>query len=386
MRITFVIETLAAGGAERVMTSMANHWSRKGHAVEILTFWPKGSSPFYKLDDGVVHSPLSLAEESNTFVQFVSNNVGRIRAIRDAISKSRPDVVISFMDRANMLTSLACIGCGIPLVLSERNDPAQRNIGGRSWELLRRLTYPLADSVVVQTNAALSYFGPMICRRASVIPNGITLPAEAMAPSPGRRCSHKIVAVGRLAAQKGFDLLLEAFAKLHFKLPQWSLTIWGEGPERASLETLRERLGLTGSVHFPGKTQTPFKEMTEADLFVLSSRYEGFPNVLLEAMACHLPVISFDCPSGPREIIRHDIDGILVPAKNVNALAEAMKRLIANPSLRNQLAQRAGEVVQRFNLEKVMEQWEELLRKIHVSQGLNILPSTAIRNRQNCVK
>jgi glycosyltransferase involved in cell wall biosynthesis len=233
----------------------------------------------------------------------------------------------------------------------------------------------------VQTNAALSYFGPTIRRRASVIPNGIMSPAEAIDPSSWRRCNHKIVSVGRLANEKGIDLLLQAFSQIHLQFSEWSLTIWGEGPERATLEKLRGRLGLAGCVHFPGRTQTPFKEMRESDLFVLPSRYEGFPNALLEAMVCDLPVISFDCPSGPREIIRPDVDGVLVPPKNVNALAEAMSRLMGNAALRNELAKRASEVVQRFSMEKVMGQWEELFGKILQSSAQRVSTSSATNNQ-----
>jgi glycosyltransferase involved in cell wall biosynthesis len=369
LKITFVIETLSAGGAERVLANMANYWSRRGHSIEIFTFWSKGSLPFYTLDTAVVHFPLSVAGGSSNLARFIINNWRRIETIREAIRKSQPDIIISFMDRPNMLTSLACVGCGIPLVLSERVDPAECSIGGMGWEILRRLTYPLADSVVAQTKPALSYFGPIIRRRGSVIPNGIAVPPEAAALRPGCESGRKIVAVGRLARQKGFDLLLAAFFKVHERFPEWSLTIWGEGPERPTLERQRKELGLEGCVHLPGRTQNIFQEMRKSDLFVLSSRFEGFPNALLEAMACNLPVISFDCRSGPSEIIQHNVDGILTPPEDVNRLADAMNRLISDASMRDQLGKRAGEVTQRFNTEKIMGEWERLLTTLVSARG-----------------
>lgn len=359
---------------------MVNFWSRRGHCIEILTLWPKGSQPFYELDAPIVHRPLSLARDSDNLLQFIAYNLKRISVIRRAIIRSRPDIIISSLDKTNILVSLASIGCGIPLIVCEHNDPAESKIGGRGWELLRKLTYSRADALVVETNVERSFFGPGIRRRTSVIPNGVTLPAGSNAPPSRRKCNHKIIAVGRLANQKGFDLLLQAFSKVHPRFPQWSLTVWGDGPERGTLEELRDRLGLTASVQFPGRTQNPFKEMAESDLFVLSSRYEGFPNVLLEAMTCSLPVISFECSSGPGEIIRDQLDGILVPPRNVNALADAMAYLIDNPELRTQLGERAKEVVQRFGLEKVMGQWEELLVDILPNSAVLPSPSTASNN------
>ena len=168
------------------------------------------------------------------------------------------------------------------------------------------------------------------------------------------------MAMGRLVQQKGFDRLIAAFSMVAANHPDWSLTIWGEGGDRQTLEALRDRLDLQGRVALPGWTPDPFAEMREAGLFVLSSRYEGFPNVLCEAMACGVPVLSFDCP-GPRHVVRDGIDGILVPPDDVNKLAEAMDRLMADQAERERLAANGFEVTKRFGKDKIMERWERLI-------------------------
>ncbi len=384
MRIAFVIDGLGAGGAQRVLVNMANYWAQKRHAIEILTLEPKGMAPFYQLDESVVYRPLSETRDSNSSIEYLTNNLRRTRVMRKAIRRSAPDVVISLVDRMNVLALLASIGLGIPVVVCEHSDPAQHQIGGRGIELLRELLYRRADSVVMLTKTALSYFGPGIRRRGVVMPNWISLPTKAEGAASGRTCHHKVISVGRLSEEKGFDFLIQAFAKVRPEFPVWSLTIWGEGEQRTKLEVLRDRLGLRECVQLPGVTKVPFKEMTESDLFVSSSRYEGFPMVVLEAMACNLPVVAFDCPSGNREIIRHEVDGLLVPPQDVDALAGAMSRLMGNAALRNQLAKRAGEVVQRFDTEKVMAQWEELLGKILCSSTPRLWWYPDTRSKRPC--
>lgn len=365
MRLTLVISNLASGGAQRVMTIMANAWACKGWQITLLTLDDGLEPPFYDLHPAVMYRPLGLSGTSSTPMRGVLNNLKRLWVLRQAIIQDLPHVVISFMDKPNVLTMLATLRLGLPVIISERIDPAHHPIG-KEWGLLRRWTYPHCSCLVIQSHAALSYFSAKVRRRARVIPNPVMLP-DSNETSPKYACRTKaktVIAMGRLREQKGFDLLLKAFARVAPKHPEWSLVIWGEGRLRPPLERLRDEQGLQGRVCFPGLTQHPLEEMQRADLFILSSRYEGFPNALCEAMACGLGVISFDCPSGPREIITDGVDGVLVPPEDVAALATAMDRLMSDNQERERLAAHARGVTERFAIQHVMEMWEELVEEV----------------------
>jgi len=357
-KIVFVNHHLGSGGAERVISNMANYWSRAGAEVTILTFLDEPS--FYPLDKEVQHVAAGMAEPSGNPIKGIHQNLRRVNWLRSEFRARKPDVVISFIHKNNVKSILAGRGLGIPVIVSERNDPFSESLPS-FWLKLRLMTYPKASKIVLQTERSRAYFPADIQRNCVVIPNPI-LPQNL--PRNPRHGPKTVLAVGRLVDQKGFDLLLRAYAKIADKHPDWKLVIFGEGNRRESLNVLTQELKITDRVSLPGRTNAPAQEMTDCDLYVMSSRYEGFPNALCEAMACGAPSISFDCPNGPGEIIRDGIDGRLVPAEDVDALAGTMDTLMGDDALRLRLGAEARTVSDRFGVSQVMAMWEDLIVKL----------------------
>jgi len=362
MQITLVIFSLSSGGAERVMSILANYWAERGEDVSLITIDSK-ENDFYKLDSRITRIALDLKQDSSTLWAGIKNNIVRVKQLRTTIKKTRPEVVISFMDKMSVVTLVATRWLPFPVIVSEHIDPRQMPPGG-IWNLLRRWTYSWADAVVVLTKELREVLSEFVAEnRLHVIPNpALPVKKNTDQTPPFELPSPFVVAMGRLSPQKGFEFLLEAFAGCQHE--EWSLVILGEGSERERLESLSSQLGISSRVYLPGRVNEPSIVMHRADLFVLSSRFEGFPMVILEAMSCGLPVISFDCPTGPNEIINDGVDGVLVPAKDVDALAEAMRKLMDNESERKRIAQNAPKVVERFSLENVMKKWDSLMNDV----------------------
>ncbi|AFZ14316.1 glycosyl transferase group 1 [Crinalium epipsammum PCC 9333] len=359
MQLTLVISSMAAGGAERVLSLMANYWAAKGWKITLFTFDDGTTPPFYELNTEIHHISLGILGHSTKLTDAISNNFKRIQTLRAGIKDSKPDAVISFVDITNVLTLLATQGLNVPVIVSERSDPA-KNYLGIFWNLLRHWTYPGASKIVVQTQSALNYFPQSFKPNINIIPNPVILEANNEYSLNNFLVKPSIIAIGRFGKEKGFDLLLNAFSMLKDSYPEWNLTILGEGALRPDLESLRDSLGLIGRVDLPGTVKNPYDLLKQADLFVLSSRFEGFPNALCEAMACGLPVISTNF-SGSQEIVLHEVDGILVPTEDVAQLAVAMDSLMSDPEKRQRLAARAPQVLERFSLEKVMIMWDTIL-------------------------
>lgn len=348
------------------MSVMANYWSQARWDIHLITMDGMNDRPFYPLNSAVVHHQVDFSQPLGNPFFALFRVLERIWRLRRTLREVSPDLVLSFMDVTNVMVLLAVRGLGIPVVVAERTDPHRRSMK-QPWHVLRHWSYRQASCVVAQTQHAMEYFSPSIRLRGRIIANPVVVPIESCRPERSKnadRSSKVILAMGRLEMVKGFDSLIRAFASLAGRHPQWTLVIWGEGVERASLEKMVAEMGLVGRVNLPGLTNDPTEKMRNADLFVLSSRYEGFPNVLCEAMACGMPVVSFDCESGPSDIIHDGVDGLLVPAENIAALSGAIERLITNEAERCRLAACAPRIIERFGLGKIMGQWSDLVREL----------------------
>ncbi|WP_145174112.1 glycosyltransferase family 4 protein [Gimesia aquarii] len=367
-RLTITVPSLSFGGAEGVATMMANHWAHVGDSVTLITL-DSAKTDTFTLSESVQRYALGVMQDSKHLIQAVFNNRLRVRRLREMVTESRPDVVISLTDRMNVLTLLAARKANWPVLISERSDPRHHPIG-RLWSFLRKRTYPRAIKLIVQTQGVAEFFKSwMRPLQIEVIPNAVPIPRSAQVPIVteqslnSRPESNVIFGMGRLSYEKGFDLLIDAFTLLAAEFPEWKLCILGEGPLRESLQATIDERGLQNQIELKGWVEDPELILDQGKLFVLPSRYEGFPNALLQAMSRGLACISLDCDSGPAEIIRSGIDGLLIPPGNVTEMANTLKHLMSDKTLRKKFAVNALEVTQRFSVTQYFQHWDQLINQ-----------------------
>jgi glycosyltransferase involved in cell wall biosynthesis len=361
MRLLFYIYSLGAGGAERVTVNLAGHWVNKGWQVGIATVEPV-SIDFYDLDPRIERFHLGGRHSLGPLAA-----IDRIWQLRTLLKELRPDAAIAMMSTANVALALAAAGlCKIETLGSERIHPPELPIAVH-WHFLRRHTYGYHKSIVALSSEGAAWVRDHTnAKQVDVIPNPIVLPLVRQEPIilPGlhiKSGEKLMLAVGRLAPQKGFDALLTAFARLADGAPEWRLAILGEGPSRHELVAQADALGIGPKVAFPGRVGNVADWYEKADLFVLTSHFEGFPNALAEAMAHGVPAVSFDCETGPRDIIRHMQDGILVPPRDQAGLLAALKMLTEDAALRARFGALAADVGNRLSPVKVVAAWERAL-------------------------
>lgn len=335
------------GGAERVATILANEWVAIREVIVITLF---KADVFFELDSRVVHRSLGQAVGSRGIIKLLQTCRSLVR-LRKLINAESPQVTLSFMNKYNALCLLALFGSEHRVVVSERDSPSEPLSSRRRW--LCEALYPRAAGLIVQTQAQLHSFQSRLGKRPTrVIPNPIT----SFTVKPGLK-ENIILNVGRLVVKKGQADLIRAFARIDDH--SWRLCFCGEGPARETLWQLASELGVEDRVIFAGRQQDLEPIFSRSSIFAFPSYWEGFPNALAEAMVAGLPCVSYDCPTGPADIIRSYHNGILVELGDLELFTSALKNLVASPQLRERLSKEALRTREMVNPSVIASQYLE---------------------------
>ena len=365
-----------AGGVERVLTLKANYFAEHfGYDITIILTEGKDKPLFYPLSDKIKVINLDINFEelwTCSFVKkaFVYLKKQRIfkKKLSDELMRIRPDITISLLRREiNFINEIKDGSKKIGELHVNRanyrnfeagDSNAIKNLFAKYW--MRSLVSHLKrlDRFVVLTEEDKASWTEL--DYVEVIPDPLAFEIDKVSPLTNKR----VIAVGRYVYQKGFDLLLQAWAKVEEQHSDWELAIYGMG-DRTPYEQIVEELHIDRTrCHLNGPTDDIKQEYLNSSLFVFSSRFEGFGMVLIEAMACGLPVISFGCPCGPKDIVRHQEDGLLVPSGDVAKLSDAIHQLLFDDALRHQMASKAIVNVRRFQLGEIAERWRSVFKEV----------------------
>jgi len=365
-----------AGGVERVLTLKANYFAEHyGYDITIILTEGINKPLFYPISDKIKIVNLDIGFEELWACSFLKKIIVYLKKQRKfrkrlgaELMRLHPDITISLLRREiNFLTSIKDGSKKIGELHVNRANYRNfevgeanviKNLFAKLW--MRSLVSHLKrlDRFVVLTEEDKASWAEM--NNINVIPDPLAFNVSEVSPLTNKR----VIAVGRYVYQKGFDLLLKAWAKIENQHPDWELVVYGMG-DRDSYEQIIDNLHIDRShCHLYGSTSDIKKEYLNSSLFVFSSRFEGFGMVLIEAMACGLPVVSFDCPCGPKDIVRHEEDGLLVPSGDTDSLAEAMHKLMSDDVLRKNMASKALINVLRFQLSEIAKQWKALFNSV----------------------
>lgn len=364
MKITFVTSTLTSGGAERVISLLANNFAERGYEVEMIAL-TSISPDYYTLDPKVKFIHADKVSKGGL--------LGELWWFRKHIKKEQPDVVIAFMEAVYEFVLLALLGTKVPVISSERKDPATL---GPLRKILRWILLPTATAHVVQTQHIKNYYSKRIQKKTHIIYNPVNERVFETSydnanddENSGLRIKderlNRIISVGRLYPQKNQKMMIEAFAKIAPKFPEWTLVIYGEGHQRKALELLVERLKVKDRVLLPGRCETVIEEVAKSKVFCLSSDYEGMSNAMIEALCVGTPVISTKV-SGTDELIRDGENGLLVDIGDTDGLAQAFDKLLSNQELREKIGKEGQKLATKFKTDTIVDQWENLVHRLKV--------------------
>lgn len=394
--LILVCNSLDAGGIERVVSTLANEWGRRGRRVSVVTLHDRHR--FFTLDPSVHHvvveqegttwlprllrkarsyiielrrlKPVMVALLGRRLYHYFADFAYRAHfkmylgfetvGLRRVLARISAPIVVSFGTSVNVITLKACRGMGRRVIISERNDPGRLI---KLWEKLWQEYYPKADKVTANTGAALCDLKLFVDdQKLALVPNPLDLPPEnGKNENLGPSAAPVVLTVGRLVDDKAQDVLLDAFALAGDTCKDWRLAIVGEGRLYPALRKQAEDLGLNGRVEWLGLVRDLQGLYQSAMVFALPSRVEGTPNALLEAMSFGLPVVVSDGAPGLLEVVQHEVTGLVVPVNNAAELAAALRRLASDANLRRRLGTAARERVSEYALPRALATWESIL-------------------------
>lgn len=352
--LVLVTSRLGGGGAERILLTLAEHWAGRGHRVTVVTL-RRDPVDEYPVPAGVAVQRLPLIGERNP--PWDPAQPFRLWALRRGLVRLEPDLVVPFLDKLNVAVLLALTGTRIRVVATEHLAPWMAPVGP-VWKPLRRIAYGRALAVVSPTEAITDWFR----NRQTGAFVTLASPSRAFPPAPTAPIRRKVVlGVGRLDTQKGFDLLVDAFAQLAPRWPEWSLEIAGEGPDRAELQARAARAPCSSRIRFLGQVDDVAALYHGVEIFALSSRHEAYPMALCEALSAGCAVVAADCPTGPREILGSGLAAQLVPPGDASGLSDALERLIEATTLREQVREAGLRRAAELHPDRVLHAWDAAL-------------------------
>lgn len=354
----------SVGGVERMSIELMNEMHRRGYEISLISWDRAEAQPYYCLDRSINWMKLDLGDF--TVKASMALRLKRMMKIRKFVKKTKPDVIIAFMDGIFLTIRLSIFGLGIPVMEAERVSPARfKFIGTSSRKIFVYYSLRMAERITVQLESYRNQYPAFLRERIVSIPNPVFQPVSLAQPAGIPDEPKILLSVGRISYQKNYSILIYAFSKLAHKYPNWNLVIAGDGEERPMIEKIISDLGLQKRITLLGSVENVEKLYTSAHLFCLPSRWEGFPNALAEALAHGLPSIGFEDCLGVKDLIDHNKSGLLARGtENIDSLTSALDALMADPLGRESMGKYATQSMKKYAPTEIFNEWEKLFRAV----------------------
>lgn len=338
MRIALYTSKMNDGGVERTMANIANYMVMSGHEVTVVTTYKYDDE--YTLNTGIKRV-ISEPPEELLRGNRIHNFIQRFSTLRKVWIDEKPDVIFSYLGKNNLMSIATSRGLHVPVAVGVVATPKEEYYTP-ILRFLAKFLFGLADAVVLQTKASMSFFPKRVLKKSIILHNPMT-PEFDIDRYEGERLK-EIVSVGRIDENKNQELIIDAFANIADKYPDYKLVLYGEGDLRQTLIDKVNKIGLSDRILLPGRVSDVAEKIKKASVFVLSSNTEGSPNALIEAMMLGLPVVSTDCPcGGPKELIEDGVNGLLVPVGDVKKMQEALQKVLDNLQFASRIGCAAAE-------------------------------------------